>query len=93
MREAESASHLAALAAGGDTIAILANGVDRPYPVGHRDLLDCVADVGLLVSEVPPGIVPTRHRIIVRARLMAALSSASIIVEAGGRSSSLVVAQ
>nr|WP_277355798.1 DNA-processing protein DprA [Cellulomonas hominis] len=72
---------------------ILANGVDRPYPVGHRDLLDCVADVGLLVSEVPPGAVPTRHRVIARARLMAALSSASVIVEAGARSGSLLVAQ
>lgn len=65
----EGASHQAALAAGGDTIAILANGVDRPYPVGHRDLLDRVAAVGLLASEVPPGAVPTRHRVIARARL------------------------
>lgn len=89
----EGASHQAALAAGGDTIAILANGVDRPYPVGHRALLDRVADVGLLASEVPPGAAPTRHRVIARARLMAALSSATVIVEAGGRSGSLVVAQ
>ena len=89
----EGASHQAALAAGGDTIAILANGVDRPYPVGHRDLLNRVADVGLLVSEVPPGAVPTRHRVIARARLMAALSSVSVIVEAGARSGSLLVAQ
>lgn len=89
----EGASHQAALAAGGDTIAILANGVDRPYPVGHRDLLDRVADVGLLVSEVPPGAVLTRHRVIARARLMAALSSATVIVEAGARSGSLLVAQ
>jgi len=89
----EGASHQAVLAAGGDTIAILANGVDRPYPVGHRDLLDRVADVGLLVSEVPPGAVPTRHRVIARARLMAALSYASVIVEAGARSGSLLVAQ
>lgn len=89
----EGASHQAALAAGGDTIAILANGVDRPYPVGHRDPLDRVADVGFLVSEVPPGAVPTRHRVIARARLLAALSSASVIVEAGARSGSLLVAQ
>ena len=73
----EGASHLAALAAGGDTIAILANGVDRPYPVGHRDLLDRVAAVGLLASEVPPGAVPTRHRVIARARLMARLRGAA----------------
>ncbi len=89
----EGASHQAALAAGGDTIAILANGVDRPCPVGHRDLVDRVADVGLLIGEVPPGTVPTRHRVIARARLMAALSSASVIIEAGARSGSLLVAQ
>lgn len=56
----DGAVHQAALAAGGDTIAILANGVDRPYPAGHRDLLERVADAGLLVSEVPPGTLPTR---------------------------------
>lgn len=79
----EGAAHQAAIAVGGDTIAVLANGVDRPYPAGHRDLLDRVADVGVLVSEVPPGAVPTRHRFIARARLMAALSSATVLVEAG----------
>ncbi|QXQ15914.1 DNA-protecting protein DprA [Skermania piniformis] len=89
----EGAAHQAALAAGGDTIAVLANGVDRPYPAGHRDLLDRVADVGVLVSEVPPGAVPTRHRFIARARLMAALSSATVLVEAGFRSGSLAVAR
>ncbi len=89
----EGASRQTALAAGGDTIVIPANRVDHPYPVGHCDLLDRVADVGLLVSEVPPGAVPTRHRVIARVRLMASLSSASVIVEAVGRSSLLVVAQ
>ncbi|MDO5084622.1 MAG: DNA-processing protein DprA [Arachnia propionica] len=89
----DGAAHQAALAAGGDTIAILANGVDRPYPAGHRDLLERVADVGLLVSEVPPGAVPTRNRFIALARLMAALSSTTVVVEAGSRSGSLVVAR
>ncbi len=88
----EGVAHQTALATGGDTIAVLANGVDRPYPAEHRDLLDCVADVGVLVSEVPPGTVPTRHRFIARARLMAALSSATVLVEAGFRSGSLAVA-
>jgi DNA processing protein len=88
----EGVAHQTALATGGDPIAVLANGVDRPYPAGHRDLLDRVADVGVLVSEVPPGTVPTRHRFIARARLMAALSSATVLVEAGFRSGSLAVA-
>ncbi len=50
----EGAAHRAALASGGDTIAVMANGVDRPYPVGHRELLERVADLGLMVSEDSP---------------------------------------
>ena len=88
----EGAAHRAALATGGDTIAVLANGVDRAYPAGHSELLDRVADVGLLVSEVAPGTTPTRHRFIARARLMAALSAATVVVEAGARSGSMKVA-
>jgi len=89
----EGAAHRAALASGGDTIAVVANGVDRPYPMGHRELLERVADLGLMVSEVPPGAVPTRHRFIARTRLMAALSAAAVVVEAGARSGSMKVAQ
>ena len=89
----EGAAHRAALASGGDTIAVMANGVDRPYPMGHRELLERVVDLGLMVNEVPPGAMPTRHRFLARARLMAALSAATVVVEAGARSSSLAVAQ
>lgn len=89
----EGAAHRAALASGGDTIAVVANGVDRPYPMGHRELLERVADLGLMVSEVPPGAVPTRHRFIARTRRMAALSAATVVVEAGARSGSMKVAQ
>ena len=89
----EGAAHRAALASGGDTIAVMANGVDRMYPMGHRELLERVADLGLLISEVPPGSVPTRHRFIARARLMAALSTATVVVEAVARSGSMKVAE
>lgn len=82
----EGAVHRATLAAGGDTIAVLAGGVDRPYPNGHRELLDRVADVGVLVSELPPESAPTRQRFLARSRLMAALSGATVVVEAGARS-------
>ncbi len=89
----EGAAHRAVLAAGGgDTIAVLPCGVDRLYATGHSDLLERVADVGLLVSELPPGTMPTRHRFMARARIMAALSSATVIVEAAWRSGSLAVA-
>ena len=89
----EGAVHRAALASGGDTMAILASGVDRAYPADHSELLDRVVDVGLLVSEVAPGTTPTRHRFFARARLMAALSAATVVVEASGRSGSMKVAQ
>lgn len=88
----EGAAHRAALAAGGETIAVLAGGVDRPYPAGHRELLDRVGEAALLVSELPPGATPTRLRFLARGRIMAALSGASVVVEAGARSGSLNVA-
>lgn len=87
-----AAVHRAVLAAGGDTVAVLAGGVDRPYPSGHRDLLDRVGDVGALVSELPPGSVPTRHRFLARSRLLGAMSAATVVVEAGARSGALRVA-
>ncbi len=89
----EGAAHRAALTSGGDTIAVMANGVDRMYPMGHRELLERVAGLGLLVSEVPPGAVPTRHRFLARTRLMAALSASTVVVEAGARSGSMTVAR
>lgn len=88
----EGAAHRATLAAGGSTVAVLAGGVDRPYPFGHADLLDRVGDLGLLVSEVPLGAAPSRHRFLARARLLAALSGTTVVPEAASRSMSLRVA-
>lgn len=64
----EGAAHKSVLAASGQTIAVLANGLDRPYPAGHSELLNRIGDVGLLVSELPPGAPPTRHRFLSRNR-------------------------
>lgn len=88
----DAAAHRAALAAGGSTIAILAGGIDRPYPRGNADLLDRIGDLGVLISEAPPGATPTRWRFMARARLLGALSGATLIVEASFRSGSLLVA-
>lgn len=85
----EGAAHRAALTAGGRTVAVLAGGLDRPYPAGHSDLLRQVGDVGLLVSELPPGTAPTRWRFMARNRLLAAISGATVIPEAGVRSGSM----
>ena len=85
----EGAAHRAVLASGGQTIAVLAGALDRPDPAGHSDMLRRIGNVGLLVSEVPPGATPTRHTFIARNRLMAALSGATMVPEAGMRSGSM----
>lgn len=87
------APHRSALSSGGPTIAVMPGGLDRLYPAGHREMLERVGDVGLLMSEMPSGSAPTRHRFLARGRLLAALSSATVIVEAGARSGSLHVAR
>lgn len=89
----DGAAHRAALASDGATVAVLASGVDRPYPSGHRDLIERIAQRGAVVSEIPPGGSPTRWRFIQRSRLLAAMSSATVIVKAGVRSGSLGVAE
>ena len=82
----DGAAHRAALAAEGVTAAVLAGGVDILYPAGQSALLHRISREGLLISEYPPGIRPARHRFLTRNRLVAALSSATVVVEAGLRS-------
>jgi DNA processing protein len=82
-------AHGAALANEGQTVAILAGGVDRFYPSGHDALLRKIAQYGAVISEVPCGAAPTKWRFLQRNRLIAAVSSATVVVEAGHRSGSL----
>lgn len=85
----DGAAHRAALGVDGKTIAFLAGGVDRAYPQGHHQLLRRIADTGAVVSEVPCGTAPTKWRFLSRNRLIAAVSDATVVVEAGWRSGSL----
>jgi DNA processing protein len=82
----DAAAHRAALAAGGLTVAVLACGVDRPYPVGNSGLFEQIADTGLLISEWPPGSEPLRHRFLIRNRVIAAATKGTVVVEAAARS-------
>jgi DNA processing protein len=82
----DGAAHRSALAVDGMTVAVLAGGVDVPYPAGHAALLHRIRRNGLVVSEYPPGVRPARHRFLIRNRLIAALSGATVVVEAGLRS-------
>jgi DNA processing protein len=82
----DGAAHRATLATDGFTVAVLAGGIDIPYPAGHAGLLHRIGQEGLVVSEYPPGVRPARHRFLTRNRLVAALSGATVVVEAGARS-------
>lgn len=85
----DQAAHRGALSVKGPTVAVLACGVDRAYPAAHKNLLDYIGDVGVVVSELPPGCAPTRLRFLSRNRVIAALSQGTVVVEAAVRSGAL----
>lgn len=89
----DGAAHRGALAVDGFTVAVLAGGVDRAYPVAHTRLLEAVVESGAVISEVAPGSAPTRPRFLLRNRLIAALTRGTVVVEAGLRSGSLNTAR
>src|SRR6476469_2930276 len=73
----DGAAHRAALGADGFTVAVLAGGIDVPYPAGHAGLLRRIGQQGVVVTEYPPGIRPARYRFLTRNRLVAALSGST----------------
>ncbi|MEG3629020.1 DNA-processing protein DprA [Streptomyces poriticola] len=89
----DGAAHRGALGAGGATVAVLACGLDRPYPRGHTRLIGRIAEQGLVIGELPPGDHPTPSRFILRNRVIAALTRGTVVVEAAHRSGSLVTAR
>ncbi len=89
----DAVAHRGALAAGEPTFIVSAGGLDRPYPAGNASLYERVSEAGLLISESPPGAAPQRHRFLTRNRLIATLSTGTIVVEAAARSGALNTAR
>lgn len=85
----DQAAHRGAIAAGGVTVAVLACGVDRVYPSAHTELVRHVRNTAAVVSETPPGGTPQRIRFLARNRLIAALCTGTVLVEAAIRSGAL----
>lgn len=85
----DQAAHRGALGARGCTVAVLACGADRSYPAAHQSLIQHIAEVGAVVSEVAPGCAPTKLRFLARNRLIAALARGTVVVEAALRSGAL----
>lgn len=84
----DAAAHRGALQAG-QTVAVLASGVDRPSPLRHRQLAEHITQAGCLVSELPAGTPPSKHLFPRRNRIISGLAQATIIVEAALPSGSL----
>jgi DNA processing protein len=89
----DSAAHSAALRAGGKTIAVIASGVEVDYPPVNSELFKKISTHGALVSEVMPHVRAQQNRFLTRNRLIAALSCATLVVEAAYRSGSLRTAR
>ncbi|GGA73681.1 DNA processing protein DprA [Pseudoclavibacter endophyticus] len=83
-------AHRSALAGTHPTVAVLAGGADRLYPAGNADTLRRIMrGGGAVIAELPCGTAPTRSRFLQRNRVIAAMSAATIVVEAGYRSGAL----
>lgn len=89
----DAAAHRGALAVDGATVAVLAGGVERPYPAAHGPMLARIARDGVVVSEAAPGAAPMKSRFLSRNRLIAAMTAGTVVVEAGIRSGSLNTAR
>ncbi|MDR0425022.1 MAG: DNA-processing protein DprA [Clostridiales Family XIII bacterium] len=86
-------AHKGALAAGGKTIAVFGCGVDICYPKSNAKLMGEIIEKGLALSELAPGCHPSSFTFPMRNRIISGLSLATVIVEAGLKSGSLITAE
>ena len=89
----DAAVHKGCLVGEGVTVAVLGGGFNRNYPAVHEKLFAEISESGLLISEVMPDVPAIPHRFLTRNRLIAALSKATVVVEAAFRSGSLRTAR
>ena len=82
----DSAAHRGALGAGRPTLAVMATGIDKTYPVSHHGLRKQIETNGAVITEMAPGTHPLRASFLARNRLIAALGGGAVVVEAGVRS-------
>lgn len=91
-RGVDTHAHKAALDHGGRTVAVFASGLDVVYPPENRALLERILAQGAIVSEHPLGVRPEATNFPARNRIVAGMTKATLIVEAGERSGALITA-
>lgn len=92
-RGIDTAAHEGALAARGGTVAVIASGIDVPYPEDNAELMTRIGETGAVLSERPLGSVPQARHFPRRNRLIAGLSLGVVVVEAAPQSGSLITAR
>src|SRR5712671_6220041 len=92
-RGIDTASHRSALAAGGETVAVLGCGVDVVYPSENRKLAGDIASKGLLLSEFPMGTVAFPQNFPIRNRVISGMSVGILVVEGAQYSGSSITAK
>jgi DNA processing protein len=93
-RGIDAAAHRGTLRGPGEAVAVLGSGVDVIYPAENADLYHSIlGGRGAVMSEYPPGTRPDRWRFPARNRLIAAIASAVVVVEAGEKGGALITAR
>lgn len=85
----DTEAHKGALAGGGRTIAVLANGLERFYPSSNTALANQIIQNGCIFSEQPIGMPPLKQNFPARNRIISGLAQGILITEAGEGSGTL----
>lgn len=86
----DAMAHIAALEAGGRTLAVLGSGIDQIYPERNRALAEQIMQQGALISDYSPGTKPMAANFPPRNRIISGLALGTLVVEAGEKSGSLI---
>jgi DNA processing protein len=92
-RGIDTAAHQGALAAKGRTLAILGSGLNWVYPRENIPLFQAICRTGTVISEFSPDTRPEPRNFPIRNRLIAGISTGTIVVEAANKSGSLITAR